>query len=153
MMKTGAVVTTVVAILALCGVVAAFSTNSSPYVTILEARHTSGDRLHVEGDIDKSSVHEDSLRHQLTFDIHDKTGSLHVVHVGELPANMSEANKVVAIGGMKGNDFVSQQLLIKCPSKYEAGTPGASDGAASGAGYSATPTATQPSPESPAQRA
>jgi cytochrome c-type biogenesis protein CcmE len=120
-MKTGAVVTVVVAVLALVGVVAAFTTNSSPYVTIQQARTVSGDRLHVEGDIDKSSVHIDALRHVMTFDIRDKTGLLHIVHVGEFPANMSEANKVVAIGSMKGNDFISEQLLVKCPSKYQAG--------------------------------
>jgi cytochrome c-type biogenesis protein CcmE len=132
-MKTGAVVTAIVAVCALCGVVAAFSTNSSPYVTVAEARHSSGDRLHVEGDIDKSTVHMDALNHKLTFDITDKTGTLHIVHVGELPANMSEANKVVAIGGMNGANFVSQELLIKCPSKYQAGPPESNNPANSGA--------------------
>jgi cytochrome c-type biogenesis protein CcmE len=118
-MKTGAIATGVVAVLALFGVVAAFSENSSPYVTVAEARTASGDHLHVEGDIDKSTVHMDALHHQLTFDIRDKTGVLHIVHRGDLPSNMSEANKVVAIGGMQGSVFVSHDLLIKCPSKYE----------------------------------
>jgi cytochrome c-type biogenesis protein CcmE len=120
-MKLGATVTGLVAVVALCGVVAAFSANSSPYVTIEQARHVSGDRLHVEGDIDKTTVHLDPIKHILSFDIRDKTGVLHIVHVGELPANMSEATKVVAIGGMKGDQFISQELLIKCPSKYQDG--------------------------------
>jgi len=36
-----------------------------------------------------------------------------------VPQNMGEATKVVAIGGMKDGKFVSDQLLVKCPSKYE----------------------------------
>ena len=67
----------------------------------------------------------DALKHTLAFDIKDPGGTLHVVHVGEPPANIQEATKVVAIGGMQDGSFVSHQLLIKCPSKYE-GAPGGS---------------------------
>jgi len=32
---------------------------------------------------------------------------------------MAQATEVVAIGSMKGSEFHSEKLLIKCPSKYE----------------------------------
>ena len=119
-MTKGPLVTACVAVIAFGAVIAAFSANASPYVTIAQAKQSTGDRLHLAGDIIKSTVRLDMLRHTLNFDLKDSTGAVvHVVHVGDPPANLSEANKVVAIGGMKGVNFVSQQLLVKCPSKYE----------------------------------
>src|SRR5579862_4690338 len=118
-MKTGPLVTVIVTLVAFGAVLVAFTNNASPYVTILQAKVTQGDDLHVAGDIIKDSVRLDPFHHTLSFDIKDAGGTLHVVHEGEPPANLQEANKVVAIGGMKGGDFISHQLLIKCPSKYE----------------------------------
>ena len=120
-MRKGPVVTACVAIVAFGAVIMAFSSNASPYVTIAEAKYASGDNNHLAGDILKNTVHMDVLQHRLVFDLRDASGAtVHVVHIGEPPANMDEANKVVAVGGMKGSDFVSHQLLVKCPSKYEA---------------------------------
>ncbi len=117
--------TVVIALLAFGAVLYAFSNSASPYVTAAQARTTPGDRLHIAGDIVKNSVHLDLKSHALVFDMKDSDGTLvHVIHEGEAPENLAAANKVVAIGAMKGNDFVSQQLLVKCPSKYEAGDSG-----------------------------
>ncbi len=118
-MKKGPLVTVLVTLLAFGAVIYAFSSNASPYVTVAQAKTAAGDHLHVAGDIVKDSVRMDPRRHTLTFDMTDAGGTLHVIHVGEPPANLQEAKKVVAVGGMKGNDFISHQLLIKCPSKYE----------------------------------
>jgi cytochrome c-type biogenesis protein CcmE len=119
-MKSGPLITAVVAVIALAGAVVAFMTNASPYVTIAQARSASGDRLHLAGDIIKPTVHTDLKRHVLTFDVKDAEGAVVMVeHLGEPPANMGEATKVVAIGKMEGDRFVSDQLLLKCPSKYE----------------------------------
>jgi cytochrome c-type biogenesis protein CcmE len=127
MITTGPIVTAFIAIAAFGAVLVAFSNNASPYVTIAQACKMGGNdtHLHLAGDIVKDTVHLDVLRHALTFDIKDADGNrVTVEHVGEPPANIAEANKVVAIGCMKGDRFVSQQLLVKCPSKYEAGKPG-----------------------------
>jgi cytochrome c-type biogenesis protein CcmE len=124
-MKSGKSITIVVVVLALFAVITAFMSNASPYVTIAQAKTASGDRLHLAGDIIKPSVHDDYSRHVLTFQLRDQDGAIVTVeHTGEPPANMGEATKVVAIGRMKGDRFVSDQLLVKCPSKYEA-APGA----------------------------
>lgn len=122
-MKSGPIVTAIVATLAMSGVVAAFMSGSSPYVTIAQAKTSTSDRLHLAGDLDKSSIHTDVLKHELTFRLKDEHGdSVTVVHEGDPPANMGDATKVVAIGKMQGDRFVSQDLLIKCPSKYESET-------------------------------
>jgi len=107
-------------------VITAFSFSASPYVTVAQAKTASGDRLHLAGDIIKPTVSRDVRRGSLTFDLRDDKGdTITVVHRGEMPANFSEAVKVVAIGGMKDGQFQSNQLLVKCPSKYEAEKAGA----------------------------
>ena len=102
------------------GVVAAFMANASPYVTIAQAKEASGDRLHLAGDLEKKSIHNDVTNHVLTFKLKDKDGAIvKVVHRGDPPANMGEATQVVAIGKMVDGEFASDELLVKCPSKYE----------------------------------
>jgi cytochrome c-type biogenesis protein CcmE len=119
-MKSGPIITAIVAILAMSGVVAAFMANASPYVTVAQAKSSTGDRLHLAGDIDKKSIQNDLVNHVLRFDITDADGQrVTVVHKGEPPANMGEATKVVAIGKMDGDRFVSDDLLVKCPSRYD----------------------------------
>lgn len=119
-MKASPIITAVVALLAVFGVCFAFLSSASPYVTVAQAKTSPGDRLHLLGDIVKNSVKLDLLHHALTFRLRDPSGAeVTVNHVGEPPANLEAATRVVAIGAMQGPVFVSQDLLIKCPSKYE----------------------------------
>jgi cytochrome c-type biogenesis protein CcmE len=119
-MKKGPIVTAIVAGLAMTGVVAAFLGSASPYVTVAQAKQSDGDRLHLMGDIVKDTTHTDFKNGTLLFQLRDPEGAtITVRHRGERPANMGEATQVVAIGGMKGSEFVSEKLLLKCPSKYE----------------------------------
>ncbi len=120
-MKTGPIITAVIAVAAMGGVVAAFVNNASPYVTIAQAKQSSDDHLHLSGDIIKGSVRNNLVTHTLLFDVKDAEGQVVTVeHKGEVPGNINEATRVVAIGGMKGTNFESSKLLVKCPSKYEA---------------------------------
>ncbi len=119
-MKTGPIVTAIVAMLALAAVVAAFMSNASPYVTVAQAKSSAGTRLHLAGDILKRTVNTDLVNHALTFDVKDKNGDVMTVrHIGEPPANMNEATEVVAIGKVENGEFISEKLLVKCPSRYE----------------------------------
>jgi len=119
-MKKGPLVTAVVTILAMVGVVGAFVSNASPYVTVAQARETSGDRLHLAGALVKESIHTDFKTRTTTFQLKDKGGEIMTVrHEGDAPANMGDAVEVVAIGRVVGDEFVSKELLTKCPSRYE----------------------------------
>ena len=119
-MKKGPIITAVVTAFALTAVVAAFVSNASPYVTIAQAKTIHSDQLHLAGDLLKGSVSTDYATHTLTFKLRDKDGQvITVLHKGEPPESMSTVTKVVAIGGMQGDRFVSNKLLLKCPSKYE----------------------------------
>lgn len=119
-MINGPLVTAVIAVVAIGAVIGAFMTNSSPYVTIAEARRSTDDRLHLAGDIVKDSIKTDFATRRVSFQVKDSTGTVILVeHRGEPVAGLTEATKVVAVGGMKGDHFVSEKLLLKCPSKYE----------------------------------
>ncbi len=122
----GAIASIVVAVLALVGLMAVFVKNASPYVTVAEAKTLTGNGLHVSGQIQTGSLSTDLLHNEIKFVLKDDSGqTMPVVYTGSPVSNLGSATKVVAIGGMKGDSFMSDQLLVKCPSKYE-GTPPAS---------------------------
>lgn len=115
----GAVVTGLITVGALCAIGFVFIQTASPYVTIPQAKQTSGDSLHVAGNIIESTVQQSSPR-EIKFTMKDDSGnSMLVDYEGEAIANMGEAKQVVAIGGVKDGVFQAHQLLIKCPSKYD----------------------------------
>ncbi|RYG32922.1 hypothetical protein EON81_19470 [bacterium] len=119
-MKAGPVLTAVVAAGAMIAVISAFAANASPYVTFEQARQTGGDRLHVVGEVVKGSINVDYLKHTMSFRLKDSDGTVMTVnHTGDMPNNLSQAPKVVAVGELKGEQFVSSDLILKCPSKYE----------------------------------
>lgn len=116
----GPVVTAVIASLALAGVVGAFASNANPYVTIDQARHTGGDSLHLAGVLVKDTCQLDVHTGHTHFVLQDKTGAkIEVEHLGAKPNTLEQADKIVAIGAMHDGRFVSHDLLVKCPSKYD----------------------------------
>jgi cytochrome c-type biogenesis protein CcmE len=117
----GAVITGVVAVVAMGGVVSAFMNNASPYVTVAQAKESHADGVHLAGDLVKNSIQTDPKNGRISFELKDKDGAIaNVLYVGSTPGNLTEATKVVAVGGMTENNvFQAHQLLIKCPSKYE----------------------------------
>jgi cytochrome c-type biogenesis protein CcmE len=119
-MKKGALLILALGIVAVIAIVMAFAGGASPYVTIEEAKAIDSGRVHLAGDLVKGSVRNDFRNHTLLFRLKDVTGqTIEVIHRGDPPANMGDATKVVAIGGVKNGKFESEKLLIKCPSKYE----------------------------------
>lgn len=115
------IITTILAIMLGVGaMVYAFMNNASPYVTIQEAKMSKGDRMHLAGDILKETLKTDAANNLVRFQLRDSEGqTCQVVYHGPPPANMGEATQVVAVGQMKDGDFVSNKLLVKCPSRYE----------------------------------
>lgn len=121
-MKKGPIVTAIFTILALVAVVTAFVTQASPYVSIAQAKQSNDTQLHLAGDVVPDTLHNNSREHLLTFQLKDQAGDIITVnHTGEVPADLDQVKKVVAIGGVKNGCFESSKLLVKCPSKYEAG--------------------------------
>ena len=72
------------------------------------------------GDIDKEQVSYDVAAGVLRFPIQDESGDrLMVQFAGAIPGNFEQAKSVVAIGRYRESRFEAEQLLVKCPSKYQ----------------------------------
>jgi len=121
--------------------VTAFKKSLTPYISFAEAKKSSSS-VQVNGVLaDPSHVRYDSGRSELVFALKDdKNEVMDVVYKGVKPVNFEMATNVVAIGTYKDGRFAADQLLVKCPSKYQA--EGESKAAASGPARSAAPAAT-----------
>jgi cytochrome c-type biogenesis protein CcmE len=119
-LKFGPIFTVVLVSLAIVGVSVAFIANASPYVTVSEARKSGATNVHLKGKLVKTSIHNDLKERKIRFQIQDASGEvMDVIYSGAPPQDMSQATEIVAIGSVKGSEFHSDKLLIKCPSKYE----------------------------------
>jgi len=108
-------------IIAVCGAVAAvaFRGSVTPYVSIAQAKGL--DRsCQVMGEIDKDQVRYDHANGTLHFSIVDEEGHMMpVAYQGVTPGNFDQAKDVVCRGRFEHGTFVAEQLLVKCPSKYQ----------------------------------
>jgi len=96
-----------------------FQGTVTPYVDFNEAR-ASGRRCQVMGDIVHASTTYESSSQRLLFTIVDESGDpLEVAYEGIMPGNFEQATQVVAKGTYQGNRFAADELLVKCPSKYQ----------------------------------
>lgn len=110
-----------IVIIVACGIVgfSAFRGTLTPYVGFAEARQL--DRpCQVMGTIDKEHVRYDHDGGILRFNITDEGGQvLTVAYRGVTPGNFDQAKSVVCRGQFANGTFDADQLLVKCPSKYQ----------------------------------
>jgi len=97
----------------------------NPYIAVADVTSNptmySGKSLQVIGTVEPGSL-ELTNEGSITFVILDETGSsVKVTYRGIPPNNMEdEGNSVVVLGELDGNgELQSEELLVKCPSKYE----------------------------------
>jgi cytochrome c-type biogenesis protein CcmE len=100
--------------------VSSFRKSVTPYISFAEARRTTG-LVQVNGNIaDKNYVMKPREQY-LSFNLRDQKGEvMPVVYRGVIPGNFDQATMVVAIGRFQQDHFQAEQLLVKCPSKYQA---------------------------------
>jgi len=100
--------------------VTSFKKTMTPYIGFTEARSASG-LVQVNGKLaDKDYVLKPQEQF-LRFNLRDEHGEvMPVEYRGVIPGNFDQAVSVVAIGKYQGDHFEAQQLLVKCPSKYQA---------------------------------
>ena|SRR5688572_778101 len=101
--------------------VTAFQRSLTPYISFAEARRA-GSSVQVNGVLaDPARVRYDVEKSELVFALKDdKSEIMEVVYHGMKPANFEQATSVVAIGTYADGRFAADQLLVKCPSKYQA---------------------------------
>lgn len=98
-----------------------FLSSMTPYVqTFDEVRSAAQDKIQVPGDIVRGKTTYDKRSAALVFYIKDPKGEeMKVAYRGVRPGNFDQADRVVAIGKYHDGAFQAEQLLVKCPSKYQ----------------------------------
>ena len=100
--------------------VSSFRKSMTPYISFREARRSSG-LVQVNGVLaDKNYIMKRDEQY-LEFNLKDAHGEImKVEYRGVMPGNFDQATSVVAIGRYVNERFEADQLLVKCPSKYQA---------------------------------
>jgi cytochrome c-type biogenesis protein CcmE len=103
-----------------------FMKTTIQYVSLDEAAQAHR-TVQVMGKIDFGAVKYDDQKSRLEFAIYDPDAAdsltarrLNVVYYGVVPGNFDQATSVV-LKGKPGDEgaFVADQMLVKCPSKYQ----------------------------------
>ena len=128
-MKIRYIIGGIIIVLFLIWGTSAFLKTTIQYVSIEEARH-SQQIVQVMGKIDFDRVIYDIENSRLKFSIYDAETAnpavaprLDVVFTGVVPGNFEQATTVVLKGKSSGDVFVAEQMLVKCPSKYQGSGP------------------------------
>ncbi len=100
--------------------VSSFKRTMTPYIGFAEARTASG-LVQVNGKLADKDYILKTDEQFLRFNLRDEKGDvMPVEYRGVIPGNFDQAVSVVAIGKFQGDHFEAEQLLVKCPSKYQA---------------------------------
>lgn len=116
----GVVVAVVIGLL----IVVSFSGSTSDYLTIAEVKALGPEQTRssrVVGEIVPDSVEWNTRELHLTFEIEDGTGMLPISYHGPQPDMLVDAVEAEVVGKYDPTDevFEAEELLMKCPSKYE----------------------------------
>ena len=105
-------------------VVLFFKNNLTPYVSFEQAKQSAGP-VQVIGDILHQQTTYDLQLQRLKFVIEDyQKNRLMVQYAGTKPGNFDEAKSAVVIGQYRDGLFLAENVLVKCPSKYQGREPG-----------------------------
>lgn len=103
--------------------------DASTYVSFSEAKslHSSGNfsKIHVVGKLNKNSndkiigIKKGDDMLSFTFEMVDEKGKKENVFYGEpMPPDFLLSEQIVVIGSYNNNQFIADEILLKCPSKY-----------------------------------
>ena len=92
---------------------------ATPYVKFEKAR-TMHTRVQVIGKVNHDQSNYDENTGIFSFYIYDnKNDRMKVNYSGIKPANFEQAQSIVCIGIYSNDVFTADNLLVKCPSKYQ----------------------------------
>lgn len=97
-----------------------FQKSLTPYVSLAEAKARTS-MVQIKGARVENSDYYDQDGKTFNFKIVDPEGQeCLVIFDGVKPSNFEEAKEIVAKGKFQDGTFHASELLVKCPSKYEA---------------------------------
>ena len=105
-------------------IITSFSGSTSEYLSVAEVKALGPDQARdsrVAGEIVPNSVDWSTRDLHLTFAIEDGTGNLAISYHGPQPDMLVDAVEAVVVGKYDPDSqvFEAEELLMKCPSKYE----------------------------------
>ena len=103
--------------------------DASTYVSFSEAKslYSSGNfsKIHIVGKLNKNSndkivgIKKGDDMLSFTFEMVDEKGKKENVFYGEpMPPDFLLSEQIVVIGSYNNNQFIADEILLKCPSKY-----------------------------------
>jgi len=120
-MKKSHIIGGILIVLALVLAMYSFKSTLTTYVTVDEAK-ASGQRVQVAGLAVSGTERYDTETNNLVFTLREDGGAeMRVEYDGPRPGNFDDVTKVVAIGQYVADKeaFDADELLVKCPTKYE----------------------------------
>lgn len=108
-------------------VVANTQASAAYYMTVKELRActTCGDRtVRVAGTVAPGTIQRTSMSETVKFTVADGNLLIPVVYNGIVPDVFKDNVQVVVEGKLQNGVFRAKTLLAKCPSKFQAATPG-----------------------------
>lgn len=95
-----------------------FGNSISTYVNFKQAENMQN--AHVVGTLDDSKKYGFSMESkQFSFYMKDKAGNVRrVIYPKPKPNNFEQATQLVVIGSLRNEVFYAEEMLMKCPSKY-----------------------------------
>jgi cytochrome c-type biogenesis protein CcmE len=96
-----------------------FGNQVGGYMDFVQAAEA-GSRAHVVGNwVREQQFQYDRDRNIFSFHMTDEKGqTMQVRYNNPKPANFEDADQLVVEGYMRGDYFLAQHILVKCPSKY-----------------------------------
>jgi cytochrome c-type biogenesis protein CcmE len=117
----------VIVIAVAIGVIFTSMRNTSTYADFTEALANPDREFHVVGKLDKArpQIYEPTVNpDEFTFSMVDNKGiERKVVLHKSKPQDFERSEQIVLIGKMEGEEFHANDILMKCPSKYNDGKP------------------------------
>ena len=97
-----------------------FTSNVSPYLSVTELKASNAKNIdaQVYGEPLVDSIHFDKQTSMLTFEITDGSNIIKVEHKG-MVSNLQNSSEIVVIGKYNEGLLKADQILVKCPSKYQ----------------------------------
>ncbi len=124
-MKTKIIIGLIIVLVFAVWGVTAFLDTTIKYVTFAEAK-AAQKTVQVAGKIDFGSINYDNQKGCLTFTMIDMKNPdtlsaerMEIIYYGVVPSNFDHATSVLVRGKPSSDGFIAEQLLVKCPSKYQ----------------------------------
>ncbi len=100
------------------------------YMTVTELQNSTtdleGKRIRMGGDVEDGTIERGAIGDPIKFVVSDGQSTMPIVYDGAVPDIFSDEAQVIATGTYKDGVFHADELLTKCPSRFEAADEGVS---------------------------